>query len=326
MKIKEIEMGKKATVEGIILAVDERETKTKDPYVVVSFSDGEQQIQVKKWNDSVSRFKFAIGSAVFITLKAEEYNGAASYTASEIVSSSADPGQFVLSAPVDAAAMYNFLYKTAGKCGVYAELVKKIMSDNKDKLLTWGAGKAVHHCLRGGLLYHTYRMTKTAAYIANVYNKDVSMLPGCRDINTELLIAGTILHDIGKLVELETSQFGESEYTVPGIMFGHMYIGAEMIDRCWRENKLNISEEDIMLLKHLILSHHGHYEWQAVTLPAIPEAMILHHVDCIDADMYQYEVNADSVNPGEMSQKVFGLDQRVYRPTWRIPSQPEPNN
>ena len=73
-----------------------------------------------------------------------------------------------------------------------------------------------------------------------------------------------------------------------------------------------------MLLQHLILSHHGKYEYQAVAVPAIPEAMILHHIDCIDAEMYQFEVQEEALNPGELSARVYGLEQKVYRPSWRV--------
>ena len=89
------------------------------------------------------------------------------------------------------------------------------------------------------------------------------MLKGCRDINTELLVAGCILHDIGKLWELDTNEFGASDYTVKGNLMGHSFIGAELAGKTARE--LGVDEENVMLLQHVILSHHGKYEWGAVT-------------------------------------------------------------
>ena len=132
----------------------------------------------------------------------------------------------------------------------------------------------------------------------------------------ELLIAGTILHDIGKLWELDTTEFGNADYTVKGALMGHAFIGAEVIGRYARAAKL--ADEDIMLLQHLILSHHGRFEYQAVAMPAIPEAMILHYIDCIDAEMYQYEVQEEMLEPGTISAKVYGLEQKVYRPSWKV--------
>lgn len=306
MKIKEIKTNGIGTVEGIVIALEEKANKNNSSFINMTISDGETQVVAKVWNADLETFKFKTGQAVLVELKMEEYKGQKSYVAREITASSADPALFICGAPVKSEEMYNFLYKTAGRCGVYASTVKKILDDNKDHLMFWGAGKAVHHNIRGGLLYHTYRMTKTAAYITSVYNKEPSMLKGCRDINTELLVAGCILHDIGKLWELDTNEFGASDYTVKGNLMGHSFIGAELAGKTARE--LGVDEENVMLLQHVILSHHGKYEWGAVTLPAIPEAMILHHIDMIDADMYQFESQAEALKPGEAtSNLIFGL-------------------
>ena len=138
---------------------------------------------------------------------AETTEGDTSYVI-KTLRTSADPLLFIRTAPVKAEDMYNFLLHTPGRCGVFAKVTQRILTDNKDKLLIWSAGKSVHHNLRGGLLLPTYRMTKTAAYVASIYNKEPSICKCNRNINVELLIAGTILHDIGKLYELDTNTFG----------------------------------------------------------------------------------------------------------------------
>ena len=69
-----------------------------------------------------------------------------------------------------------------------------------------------------------------------------------------------------------------------------------------------------MLLKHMIASHHGKLEYGAITVPSIPEAMILHELDMIDSRIYQFEQVRKDLEPGSMSDKIFGLDTRVYRP------------
>lgn len=318
MKIREIPVNGTGTVEGIILSVEEKVTKVNDSYLKIGFGDGDQKISVKKWNSSLKDFPFKKGSVVFMTLRADSYDGGVSYSArDEIVESHSDPGQFIATAPVPPEAMFNFLLKTGERCGPYAGVVTKILTDCKSKLLVWSGGKKIHHNLRGGLLYHMYRMTKCAAYIANVYNKCPSMLPGCRDINTELLVAGTILHDIGKLEEMETDSVGEADYTPKGAMMGHLFIGAEIVGRYARSLKLD--EESTMLLQHMILSHHGLYEYQTVAVPAIPEAVILHSLDMMDSRLYQFEAVAADLEPGTMSERIPSLGAPVYRPSWRIP-------
>lgn len=320
MKIKELKAGMTGTVECIVMGIEEKETKSKDMFLNITVSDGESQDVLKKWNEKKDSFPYKEGRVILAEVKAEAYNGGVSYIIKNIVESSADPRQFIVSAPVDAEAMFQFLLKTAGKCGVYAKTVTRILTDNKEKLLTWGAARSMHHNISGGLLYHTYRMTKTAAYITSVYNKEPSMLKNCRDINTELLVAGTIVHDIGKLQCLDTNMFGASEYTVKEKLMGHLFLGAELVGKYAREDKMK--EEDVMLLQHMILAHHGVYEYQTVALAAIPEAMILHHIDMIDSRMYMFEVQESELEPGTMSQNAYlGLSQNVYRPSWRIPKE-----
>lgn len=316
MKIKDIKANATEVVECAILRITEGTAKN-GAYLNITVCDGEKNITAKMFKQTLEGFKHEEGEAVFVTLNASVYNDALSYIVKEITASSSDPSQFLMSAPLDKEEMFNFLCKMGSNCGVYAHLVKSILEDNKERFIVWGAAKSVHHNIRSGLLYHTYRMVKSAIHIANLYNKEPSMLKvdppvPARNINTGLLVAGAILHDIGKLWELNTSNIGDSEYTPMGVLMGHLFIGAELIGKY--AEKENMNEEDKILLQHMILSHHGKYEYQAVALPAIPEAQLLHYIDQIDATMYQFEVARNELSPGMLSDRVFGLGGRVYCP------------
>lgn len=317
MKLKELKTGDIGTVECVILSIEEKNNRNNGVFLNITVSDGNTQVTGKKWNTKREEFPFPAGQTVFVEMKAEDYKGICSYIIRDVMESTSDPQNFVCGAPIKSEDMLRFLIHNAERCGVYAPVVKKILEDNKDKLLYWGAAHSMHHNIYGGLLYHTYRMVNQAAYIANVYNKTPGMIPGVRVINTELLVAGTILHDIGKIWELETSTLGASEYTPKGTLLGHIFIGAEVFGKYARE--ANLKDEDIMLMQHLILSHHGKREYGAAAIPAIPEAMILHHIDMMDSYIYQFETIGDSIEPGLTSDYSVGLDQKVYRPTWRVP-------
>lgn len=317
MKIKELKHGEIGTVECIITEIEEKSNSNNGIFLNVKFSDGDVSEIGKKWNTKIVDFPFSVGQCVFMELKKELYKQNDSYIIRDVVESSSNPDEFICGSPVEDERMFSFLIRNADRCGVYADVVKKILNDNKEKLLYWGAAQSVHHNIKGGLLYHTYRMVKAAAYVANVYNTNPGMIPNTRVINTELLVAGTILHDIGKLWSLETNKLGESEYTPQGTLLGHLAIGFSVFTEYAKKENLN--DEDIMLMQHMILSHHGLYEYGTTSIPAIPEAMILHHIDMIDSKIYQFEVNADTVEPGCVTAKVFALGQKVYRPTWRLP-------
>ena len=144
----------------------------------------------------------------------------------------------------------------------------------------------MHHNYIGGLLYHIWRMMRSGICMSTVYNLDRTMLS-----------AGIILHDIGKLVELKSDEFGSAEYTIAGNLFGHLYIGAEMIDKTRAALGLEESE-DVMLLKHMILSHHNKLEFGAVKRPATKEAFALAMIDEMDSKIEQYEQELNKLEPG----------------------------
>lgn len=147
-------------------------------------------------------------------------------------------------------------------------------------------------------------MLKSASRLAEVY-KDT--------LDTKLLYAGVILHDIGKIKELECNVLGSADYTSDGNLLGHLFIGAEMVSEYAK--KYDLGEIEERLLKHMIVSHHGKREFGAIALPAIPEAMLLHHIDCMDAEIYQYEEVRKNMKADSMSDRVFGLnDVHVYKP------------
>jgi 3'-5' exoribonuclease len=145
-------------------------------------------------------------------------------------------------------------------------------------------------------------MLKTAFAVCEIYPL----------LNREVLVCGTALHDIGKIVEMKTSDTGIAAYTDMGNLFGHSLLGIEMIDHeVWRQNQAaggrSYNSEQVAMLKHMLASHHGQPEWGAIRVPGIPEAMILHELDMIDSRMYMYEETFSSMTPGSSSDPVFGI-------------------
>ena len=104
-------------------------------------------------------------------------------------------------------------------------LTIRIYEKYHDKIVTWSAAKSMHHDYKGGLIEHVCRMILHAQMTTKIY-------PG---LNEELLLCATALHDIGKLDELDTDELGASEYTVPGTLLGHPFIGAQIIEREFKE-------------------------------------------------------------------------------------------
>jgi len=139
------------------------------------------------------------------------------------------------------------------------------------------AAKSYHHAYKSGLLEHLVYVLRISDFIASQYKKN---------INRDLLIVGALLHDIGKLWELSYERV--TDYTTQGKLIGHLVLGVELIDKKIRELEETkvidkFPEEKKLLIKHLVLSHHGELEFGSPKRPKCLEAMVLHYVDDLDS-------------------------------------------
>lgn len=142
--------------------------------------------------------------------------------------------------------------------------------------LQHSAAKSVHHAYLGGLLEHTISVTKLGAYLSDKYH----------GVHKDLVIAGCLLHDIGKIYEI--SAFPKNDYTDEGQMLGHIVMGTEIVSD-FAKKIPDFPKELLMLIKHIILSHHGEYEFASPKRPKCIEAMIVHLADNTDAKLKMIE-------------------------------------
>ncbi len=135
-----------------------------------------------------------------------------------------------------------------------------------------------------------------------------------RNLDRDLVAAGVILHDIEKLNEIQSNQYGISPgYSFEGQLLGHLVQGVKFLDRTCRE--LGFPEEKTLMLEHMILSHHYEPEFGSPKKPMFPEAEVLHYLDILDARMFDMEDALRGVAPGTFSDRIWTLDNRkVYKP------------
>lgn len=295
LKIKDIET-KYGETNNIVLYcrdVEQQETKTKKQYLIFHLTDGEKDIDAKRWDYTLDELKNAahpceIPGVMVIKLETKEYNGQPTYIVQGFRGDNRYPvSMFAKKAPIDPEEVFQKIVSEAKNYREpYASIVTTLYMDNHDKLVKWGAAKYVHHNMYGGLLYHTIRMHEMAKQTADLYHVD-----------KDLLLAGVDLHDIGKLNELLTNDLGVSEFTVQGSLMGHIVLGTKMIEE--QVNKLGFEHTpDVLKLEHMILSHHGKLEWGSPVLPMFLEANILHLLDMIDSQGEQIERATEAAQPG----------------------------
>ena len=208
---------------------------------------------------------------------------------------------FVPSADVDGELMYEELLRTADSFSDkdLQALVQKLLETYREQLLYWPAAFRLHHAVRGGLLYHTLSILRLAERAAELYPF----------VDRDLLLTGVILHDICKTEEFHASSLGiASGYTAEGTLIGHLVRGAIVVERVGTE--LGLPKETLVLVQHMLISHHGDPEYGAAARPMFLEAELLAQLDLLDARVYEVMQAQSGVAVGEFSIRQWALENR----------------
>ena len=188
-------------------------------------------------------------------------------------------------------------------------LVEKILVDNRSALLRIPAARHNHHAFIAGWLEHTLSVTRTVIYLADKYAEYYDDLEP--PLDKSMAVAGAILHDVGKLRELEQRPEG-TVYTASGVLIGHMLQGRDMV----REAAVScpLPADTLLRLEHSIIAHQRLPEWGSPKPPMTPEALLVHYADDIDAKFHMMvEVLRNDTSDGPVTSKKNALAQQVYK-------------
>lgn len=295
-------------VEGfcIIKNADKKTSSKGDTYLDITLGDSDGEINAKLWRYSPQiHGEYEANQIVKVRGTVTQYNGADQLRIERIRPTTPEDNikaeDFVKAASYTGEEMFSELYSLAQgfEDNDLKLLVTEILNDNRLKLLYWPAAFKLHHAVRGGLLFHTLSIVRLAQAVCKVYPF----------VDSELLIAGAILHDISKLTEFEVADTGiATGYSVEGNLLGHLAMGAMTIEKY--AEKLNISKQTAMLIEHMILSHHGEPEYGAAVRPSFIEAELLSELDLMDSRVYEMREAVAATNENDFSARLWAMDNR----------------
>lgn len=299
---------KSNTVEGFALVrkSDKKTTAKGSFFLDMILADKSGQINAKLWdyNDEINGV-FEINSLVKVRGNISVYNGEDQLKVERIRkvidSDNIIIDDYVPSAEYDGQSMFNEILQIVSsfKDNDLKILTAELLNEYKEKLLYFPAAFKLHHAIRSGLLLHTLSIVRLAQGVCNVYPF----------VDSDLLICGAILHDIGKTVEFKVSNVGIADgYSVDGSLIGHIVRGAMAVRTAGE--KLSLPEEKIMLVEHMILSHHGEPEFGAAVRPMFLEAELLSELDLMDARVYEICEAVSSTENLGFSPRQWALDNR----------------
>ncbi|WP_456276034.1 3'-5' exoribonuclease YhaM [Bacillus sp. AK128] len=280
------------------------------PFLTLIFQDQTGEIEAKLWDCTPEHeSEFIAQSIVKVYGDVHSYRGRNQLKIRNIRpvnhTDSVSIDDFLEVAPLEKDEMmskitqYIFEMKNPNIQRVTRHLVKKY----QQSFLEYPAATKNHHEFISGLAYHVVSMLDLAKAISGLYPS----------LDQDLLYSGVILHDLGKVIELSGPV--STVYTTEGNLLGHITIMVNEIGKAAEE--LGIAGEEITVLQHIVLSHHGKAEWGSPKPPLIKEAEILHYIDNLDAKMNMLDRALEHVKPGEFSDRVFALDNRsFYKPNF----------
>ena len=286
-------------------------------YLDVNLADMTGEINGKKWDiteDEIYTINTMLpGDFVEVKASVSEWNGVKQLKIMRIRRGQKEDNltisDYIKAAPEAPEDMYAYITDRAASIGDEGlkAMALKFLSEEKERLMYYPAAMRNHHAEMGGLLYHIKRMLDLGERACLVY----------KGLDRDWVICGVILHDMEKLNEIESNEYGISPgYSMEGQLLGHIVQGVKTIDRY--AEAVGLSEEKAIMLEHMIVSHHMEPEFGSPKKPMFPEAELLHYLDMIDAKMFDYEDALSGVQPGEFSDKVRTLDgRRLYKPSFK---------
>ncbi|MDF9866611.1 3'-5' exoribonuclease [Bacilli bacterium PM5-3] len=288
--------------------VTKGKTNNGSDYLSIKFQDSTGEIDAKVWQASAEQMKEIVsGAFVYIEANVIKYRDSLQLKVDStkiIAESEVDVSRFIKTAPADKHDLRNelqqYIYEIDDR--IINTVVTEIIKKYEVELIEYPAAAKIHHAFNSGLIFHIVSMLRIAKALVTLYPT----------LNKNYLYAGVILHDLGKIEEL--SGVLATEYTTKGKLLGHISIVHSQIQKIAEDINEQDSEQ-VMILEHLVLSHHGKLEFGSPILPLTKEAEILTFIDNIDARMDTMEKALENVEPGSFTPRLFALDNRsFYKP------------
>lgn len=304
---KVCELAKDQRFEGFLLvrSADQRTGGNGAKYLDMNLADRTGEINAKVWDGNVP--PPTPGSVMKVRGGTLEYNGRLQLRVERIRAlapgDDVDMASLTPCAPESPEDMLAEINATvdAFQSQPLRDLTRELLRRFDDKLRYYPAAQRIHHAERGGLLHHTTGMLRTAKALIAVYPW----------LNADLLYAGVILHDLCKTEEMDSDAMGVvRDYSREGLLLGHLVLGVTRVQEA--ANDLGITGEPVLLLQHMLISHHGEAEYGSPRKPMFPEAEVLHWVDLLDARMNEMQTALSKVRPGVFSDKIWSLERRLY--------------
>ena len=302
-KFSEMKIGEEVSFNALVESMQKRFTPNKKAYYSLGLTDGESIIDARVWDEAlVEKNEVKAGYVYAFEAHINEYAGKMQYVVKVIkpVDEDVDITQFFRTAPLSGeylkAGIKEFIQRIDND--ILKKVVVELIANVKDDYFNYPAAMSMHHNYQYGLIHHTYSMLKLAEACLDLYP----------NLNKNLLYAGVLIHDVGKTKEL--SGVHSPVYTQEGNLLGHIVIGLQMLAVV--ADKLGYQDtEEVKMLEHMMVSHHGELEWGSPKEPGILEAYALHYIDLIDSKLAAINPEVGKGQKGQNTGPIGSINRKA---------------
>lgn len=306
--VKDLEVKQEITSAFLVKIINLAQARDGKSYLNIILSDSTGDVEARIWNNAQKIFDHINrGDFAQVKGKVNFYQGRKQVVISSIErleKESVHLEDYIQAGQSDPEKMFEDLLNIVDSLkDVYIKsLLQNILADPEisRRLKTWQAGKSIHHAYQGGLLEHILSCTQLAVHLSSFYQ-----------VNQSYVVAGAILHDICKIYELSDGL--TVDYTEEGKLVGHLVKSLEVLDRfAYKIPGFPYSMK--LHLKHILLSHHGEYEFGSPKTPMTMEAYLVHLIDLMDSKMNTLKsICQNDQTPGHWSGYNRNLDRMIYK-------------
>ncbi len=305
VKIKELTDGQSLTFYGLVTNLVKGVTSNGAPYLSVTLSDNSGSIEGKVWDVKEDQAKIVETGRIYeIRCEVLKYRNALQlriHSLANVDQQNFDLAEFVTSSWIPKEVLKekikDAIYSVQNE--VYRKILVRFFTEYQSEFFDYPAASKNHHNFVGGLATHVVGMLDIANDLCRLYPQ----------LNRDLLISGVLLHDIGKIKELSGPI--ATEYTLQGKLIGHISLMNAKIAEVAKELGYEESEEEI-LLRHMVLSHHGKMEYGSPVLPLLMEAEVLSLIDNLDARIIALTGALENTEEGSFTSRLFPLENRAF--------------
>ena len=307
-KVIDFHEGEHLSVPLLITGITKGATNSGAPYLTLNLQDDSKAIEAKLWDVKPEIEKeLEVGKVYDFEFDVILYRGTLQLKIVKVlplIQSEIKREDFIFKSPIAKDKIRDEIGDIINRIQnkTIAKLVVAMLNYYGEDFYEYPAASKIHHSFMGGLSTHVLGMLKLGLAVAEIYP----------EVDKDYLVAGIILHDLGKIEELSSPIV--TEYTTEGKLLGHISIMQAHLYDIGKELKVDDTEE-FLLLRHMVLAHHGHLEYGSPVRPLTLEAELLYLIDNIDARYNTITSALKQIDPGTFTPKLFALDNRqFYRP------------